>query len=97
MRFERVLPVGTKFRERHHGQRLVHAAPIGRTHGRTDQKAHHRKKTLANGEPSTHGERRKTLKARIDRALSRAFANKISESGQSIRPTSAARYAQRET
>lgn len=31
------------FRGRHYGQRPMHAASIGRTHGRTDRKAEHRK------------------------------------------------------
>jgi hypothetical protein len=32
-----VLLVGTRFRGGHYGQRLMCAASIGRTHGRTDQ------------------------------------------------------------
>ena len=33
----------------------MRAAPTGRTHGRTNQRCRSFKKTLANGEPSTHG------------------------------------------
>ena len=59
--FEPVLLVGTRLRGRHHGQRLMCAAPTGRTHGRTDQPKQDIRNTLANGGPSTHGAKRTWL------------------------------------
>jgi hypothetical protein len=38
---------------------VMRTAATGRTHGRTDQPAEEFNKTLANGEPSTHGTSRK--------------------------------------
>ena len=54
-RFKRVELVGTRLRGRHYGQRLIRAAPTGRTHGRTDQDRSTSRNPLPRGEPSTHG------------------------------------------
>ena len=65
MRFERVFLVGTRFRGRHYGQRLM--SPHQQVeHMAAPTKAHDIKKTLANGEPSTHGAKRKLLRPRAD-------------------------------
>ncbi len=54
---ERVLLVGTRLREGHYGQRPC--APHQQVeHMAAPTKAHGIKKTLANGEPSTHGAKR---------------------------------------
>ena len=56
-RLERVLLVGTRLREGHYGQRPC--APHQQVeHMAAPTKAHCIKKTLANGEPSTHGAKR---------------------------------------
>lgn len=85
-RLERVLSVGTRLRGRHYGQRPSCAAPTGRTHGRTDQQRRASKKTLANGEPSTHGEKREAVPARWNDAIGLALPFRCAAANQESWP-----------